>query len=128
MTRDQERAQHAYSRVRELRDKLRPQEQKKYKAAVEKLGADILKSGLVAALAFQERNRKDKSCQRLFADLAEAKIPGLDVDSAADPVAAIPAKVRELAAADYMLATREALKVAHWLKRVAQALLEQERP
>lgn len=131
LRRDQRRAMHAYARVRDARDKLKD-DWTHYKVAVDMLGPAVLQNGLVAAFAFLERElgkaankRADEdpsrgragARKRLLDDLAKAGIPGLDVSGAE-----LPARVRDMNADEYMLATREVLLVAHWFKRAAQAL------
>ncbi|MCL6607021.1 MAG: type III-B CRISPR module-associated protein Cmr5 [Geminicoccaceae bacterium] len=109
--RDQERARFAYERVAAVP----PAERDDYENAVLGLGADILRVGLVAALAAVQR--LEKRGARLLDDLAAAKIPGLE---AADGKALV-AKARTLDADRYMIATRETLAVVSWLRRACQA-------
>jgi len=114
--RDQQRALHAYDAVSGVpSDK---QSRVNYKIAVNGLGANILRSGLCAALASVQRlgNRGDV----LLGHLASADVPGLQ-DATAQNLAT---KVRELDADSYMIATRELLQVATWLKRAVQATFE----
>lgn len=121
ITRDQQRAKHAYERVEKVPEK----EQNDYKVHVNSFGANILRSGLAAAVGFLER---DKAW--LFLDhMADAGIPNLQVprDESSDKRACeerareFSKRVRELELADYMLATREALKIALWFRRAIQA-------
>ncbi len=112
--RDQQRALHAY----EVVGNVQMAQQKDYKIAVNDLGANILRSGLCAALASVQRlgNRSDL----LLAHLAAAGVPGLEGATARD----IAKRVRELDADGYMIAAREMLQVAVWLKRAVQAMFE----
>ena len=127
LTRDQKRARHAYKVVSAITD---PSEQKDYKIAVHAFGADILRSGLAAAMAGLERRKKKG--ERLRDDLAKAGIPGL-VRADGEPVlredpptgANLPAKVRALPLDDYILATRETLQIVVWLRRAVQAKFEE---
>lgn len=108
--RDQRRALHAYACVRDLADT------RDYRNAVNDLGANILRSGLCAALAALQR-RKDNGARMVLLHLAGAGIPGLDGASDGD----LAARVRDLDLDAYLIATREALRVAAWLKRAVQA-------
>lgn len=111
LIRDQQRALHAYGCL----DKVPKDDQKDYKIAVNDLGANIMRSGLCAALAAVQRlGRRGKL---LLEHLAAASLPGLE-DVRADDLAR---RVRELDVVAYMIATREMLQVAMWLKRATQA-------
>lgn len=111
MLRDQLRARFAYERVREVPEGKR----KDYENAVLGLGADILRVGLLAALAAVQR--LDKRGELLLDDLAKAKIPGLQATNGTKLVA----NARELPVDAYMIATRETLAVVSWLRRACQA-------
>lgn len=116
--RDQRRALYAYEAVSQVpKDR---QTRKDYKIAVNDLGANILRSGLCAALAAVQR-LGDRG-NLLLAHLAGADIPGLTGTSAQD----LPGRVRELDADAYMIATREMLQIATWLKRAVQATFEED--
>jgi CRISPR-associated protein Cmr5 len=110
-TRDQQRALHAYDAVASVAKT----DQKDYKIAVNDLGANILRSGLVAAMAVLER--LDKRGKIVLGHLAAAKVPGLDGATPDD----LTDRVRRLEVDAYMIATREILAVATWLKRAVQA-------
>lgn len=112
-TRDQQRALHAYRCVGAVAEP----ERKEYKTAVNDLGAIVLRSGLPAAMAALER--RGKGGRTLLDHLAQASVPGLEGATKAD----LSERVRELSVDDYMIATREVLEVATWLKRAAQATL-----
>lgn len=115
--RDQLRARFAYERATGV-----PQgEQKDYQNAVLALGADILRVGLLAALAAVQR-LGDRG-KRLLEDLAAAKIPGLEAKDGQEVVQ----KARGLDVDDYMIATRETLAVVAWLRRACQATFKDER-
>lgn len=115
LSRDQRRALDAYKAVAEVQKKDK-KDQEEYEIAVHALGADILRSGLAAAMAGLER--REAKGLLLLSHLAKAKIPGLGND--AEPKD-IPAKIRDLPLDDYILATRETLQVVLWLKRAVQA-------
>jgi len=109
--RDQRRALHAYQSV----GSVSKGQQKDYSIAINDFGANILRSGLCAALAAVQRlgARGDA----LLDHLAAAGVPGLEKVAPKD----VASRVRELDADAYMIATREMLLVAVWLKRAAQA-------
>ena len=111
--RDQQRALHAYEPVGNVPQG--QQEQRDYKTAVNDLGANILRSGLCAAIASVQR--LGPRGEVLLGHLAVAGVPGLQGATARD----LAKRVRELDADSYMIAAREMLQVAMWLKRAAQA-------
>jgi CRISPR-associated protein Cmr5 len=115
LLRDQQRALHVYSVVATVQRA----QQKDYQIAVNDLGASILRSGLCAAIASVQRlgNRGDV----LLGHLASAGVPGLKGATAQS----LAQRVRELDADGYMIATRELLQVATWLKRAVQATFEE---
>jgi CRISPR-associated protein Cmr5 len=109
--RDQRRALDAYGVVARV-----PEAQRKhYQIAVNDFGANILRSGLCAAIASVQR--LGSRGELLLDHIAAAGLPGLERAAAND----VARRVRELDADAYMIATREALKVAVWLKRAVQA-------
>lgn len=120
-TRDQDRALHAYARVTAYVKEASASERKDYKVAVNDLGAQTLRSGLAASLAFLERQVKRKAVARLLDDLAGAGIPGLSGQGKE-----LPGKARALDLDGYVLATRELLRVSQWFKRAVQATLPDE--
>jgi len=115
LLRDQRRALKAYECVAHVpRDK-----HDDYKTAVNALAANILRSGLAAAMAALER-LGDRG-KTLLSHLDAADVPGLEGATEDD----LPARVRQLDDVDaYMIATREMLEVVAWLKRAAQAMFE----
>lgn len=115
LLRDQRRALHAYDSV----GKVPKVQQKDYQIAVNDLGANILRSGLCAAIAAVQR-LGDRG-KLLLGHLAAAGVPGLEGATANN----IAGRVRSLDADAYMIATREMLQVAVWLKRAAQATFEE---
>jgi CRISPR-associated protein Cmr5 len=116
LLRDQQRALHAYHAVESVPSESR----ENYKIAVNDLGANILRSGLCAAIAAVQRCRDGGNI--LLGHLASAGVPGLEGATAQD----LAQRVRELDAESYMIATREFLKVASWLKRAVQATFEED--
>lgn len=115
--RDQQRARFAYAKVAVVPES----ERKDYENAVLALGADILRVGLLAALAAVQR--LDKRGERLLADLARADIPGLSAEDGKSLVE----KARNLPVDAYMIATRETLAVVSWLRRACQATFADQR-
>jgi CRISPR-associated protein Cmr5 len=111
LLRDQCRALFAFKVVNEV-----PKDKRdNYKIAVNDLGANILRSGLAAAVAAIER-LGDRG-KILLKHLSQAGIPGLEEKNEIN----FAASVRQLDADHYILATRETLRVATWLKRAIQA-------
>jgi CRISPR-associated protein Cmr5 len=111
LLRDQRRALHAYEAVSRVPEG----QQKDYAIAINDLGANILRGGLCAALAAVQR--LGERGQLLLGHLAAASVPGLENATADD----LAARVRQLDADSYMIATREMLQVVVWLKRAVQA-------
>lgn len=115
-TRDQRRALHAYEAVAAVPEHRR----KDYRIAVNDLGANILRSGLTAAMAAVER-LGDRG-HTVLDHLATSGVPGLEGATRDD----LPRRVRQLDVDAYMIATREMLAVATWLKRAVQATFGEE--
>lgn len=113
--RDQQRALHVYDAVAGVQKA----QQKDYQIAVNDLGANILRSGLCAAIASVQRLGDRGSV--LLGHLATAGVPGLEGATASN----LAEKIRKLDADGYMIATREMLQVATWLKRAVQATFEE---
>jgi CRISPR/Cas system CMR-associated protein Cmr5 small subunit len=108
LLRDQVRAAYAYKVISTVPSS----SQADYKIAVNNLGSNILRSGLSAALATTER----RGDTLLLKHIAEAGVPGLNGATKED----VGETIRNLDVDKYILATREILKVATWLKRAAQ--------
>jgi len=133
LTRDQQRARHAYDQVGVMwsaynrtpkgDDEARLRARKKcdnYEIAVKALGANILRSGLSAALAdLMRRGDRAKDLREHIA-IAASELPGLTGAGEAD----LFRRVNNLETAQYMLTTRELLQVVMWLKRACEALFE----
>lgn len=121
---DQRRSVYAYRCVKQFKEG-EPDSAacEEYQAAVERLGVEVLRSGLAGALATLQRDAASrKAVQRLFAHLAGADIPGLSEDEdLGPPEQALPEQARTMDLGSYMIATRETLKVAQWFKRAVQA-------
>jgi CRISPR-associated protein Cmr5 len=111
LLRGQRRALHAYHSVAAVPKA----QQKDYQIAVNDLGANILRNGLCAAIATVQR--LGERGRLLLEHIAAAGVLGLEGVAAND----VAKRVRELDADAYMIATREMLEVAVWLKRAVQA-------
>jgi hypothetical protein len=114
--RDQQRAIWAYDRVSAakvaglLKD---------YENAVQGFAATVLRNGLAVAASVLERDKGRPGPKFFLTDLADYLPSGIPSGSADD----WPSRVRALARlADYMLATRELLALATWLRRACRAL------
>jgi CRISPR-associated protein Cmr5 len=114
LLRDQYRALHAYEAVASVP----PAHRADYKIAVNDLGATILRNGLCAALAAIQRRGSGR--ELLFDHLASASVPGLEGTTASE----LARRVHTLDTDSYMIATREMLATAVWLKRAVQATFE----
>jgi CRISPR/Cas system CMR-associated protein Cmr5 small subunit len=114
LTRDQTRAKWAYETYKGLSDG----DKADFKVAVHALGPNIIRSGLVAALAFLQRT-DNAAAGMLFAALAKKEALGLLILDLTDKE--LPSKVQNLDVEVYMLVTRETLKLTQWLKRAVQA-------
>ncbi len=110
-------ARHAYESVTSVQDGQR----KDYEIAVNDLGADVLRSGLAAAMAALERKRK-RGGGLLLDHLAAAGISGLEEATGQN----LPDRVRRLELDAYLLATREVLQLATWFRRAVQATSKEE--
>ncbi len=116
-TRDQVRACHAYACVDRARA-MSSKSQQSYRSQVNDLGATIMRNGLVAALAFVSR-RGDEAAIALLGDLAGYDTHGLGRQ---DNGEALAAAVCTLDVDRYMLATRDLLALAVWLRRAIAGL------
>lgn len=119
LLREQQRALHAYTSVASVKKEFRED----YESAVKDFGTNILRGGLCAALAAVQRlgGNAGEAGSILLGHLVSAGVPGLEGATAEDLVR----RVRELDTEGYMMATREFLKVANWLKRAVQATAEE---
>jgi CRISPR-associated protein Cmr5 len=117
LTKDQNRARLAYERVAAVACDKRDD----YKTAVRALGANVLRSGLSAALA----DLKRRKAADVLADIERFGIPGL-TGAPNGPASSLLVRVNELPVGQYILATRETLQVAMWLKRACDALFDQD--
>ncbi|WP_426755889.1 type III-B CRISPR module-associated protein Cmr5 [Myxococcus sp. Y35] len=128
-TRAQQRALEVYARVRAVRDE-HPGLCAEYKPRVNGLGAAVLRDGLAAALSFLEREvQSNDAAQRLMKDLTwcleRAEMPGLSPRELKDK-GGLPGAVRGLGLSEYMLATREALRLLVWFRRAVQVTFPTE--
>jgi CRISPR-associated protein Cmr5 len=116
-TKDQERARLAYERAAAVAHGKRHE----YKTAVRALGANVLRSGLSAALADLKRRKAND----VLADIERFGILGLAADPN-NPARSLLVSVYDLPVGQYMLATRETLQVVMWLKRACEALFDED--
>lgn len=133
LTREQRRALHAYE-CAEAVAALPEKQRADYRTLVNGLAADILRCGLAAGLALLERKAKPDRERKAAPDakpvealvlehLAQAKLPALE-DVRDGPRLAEQARVMELRG--YMLATREVLRLAVWLRWAVEATFPKE--
>lgn len=119
-TRDQERALLVYQCADKV---IEPSLRGDYKVLAKDLGANIMRTGLCAALAFVQRNAKGNGTAGKHKNAA-----GIFLEHLAEAMHAIPAlkqvtgaglfaEVRKLELNEYMLATREMLRLAIWFRR-----------
>jgi len=114
--RQQDWALHAYRQVAEV-----PQgKRNEYRITVNDLGANVLRTGLAGAVAVLEREEK-RGGGLVLTHLAAASIAGLVPATGSD----LGARVRGLGLDEYMIATREVLQVATWLRRAVQATFDE---
>lgn len=114
-TRNQLRAAYAYDRLDAVK---RDDRLKDYKILVNSMGPNVVRSGLVAAVAFLQRT-SSRERERFGRDLAQAFPHTLEMGDSLDTMAR---RVRKMSVQDYMIATRECLHIVQWFKRAAQAL------
>ena len=115
LNQDQQRAQHAYKCVADVA--LAPGMLKEYKILVNGLGPNIIRSGLVAAIAFVQRN-KSNLCEQFASDIASGLPAQWRVPANLPDLAEY---VRDVPHDQYMMITREILRLSLWFKRAAQA-------
>lgn len=132
VTREQQRATDAYARVTVVPPEIRAD----YKPRVHGLGASVLRDGLAAALTFLERERDANEAKPLETNaamlllhdlsvaLVKARLPGLPSTLTGDT---LPGAVRGLGLEEYMLATREMLRLVVWFRRAVQATFKEAR-
>ncbi|MDC0741485.1 type III-B CRISPR module-associated protein Cmr5 [Polyangium mundeleinium] len=120
-TRDQERALHAYARVKAAVEAGLKDE---YKVLVHGLAPTVQRNGLAAAISFIEREKpRTKAAGRFLDDLAAASLPHLDGRKGDT----LPGDIRGLQVPEYMLVTREVLKLAIWFRRAVQATIPERK-
>ena len=97
---------------------------KEYRAAMRKLPTMILTSGLAQTVVFHLSKGKDKPHYEIIRNLAESLEKLLDIRDIGDPEKLMD-KIKNADHETYMLLSNEALKYATWLKRFAEAELEE---
>lgn len=101
------------------------EEREEYRTLALGLGAFVRKNGLAATLSFYQRDSSSKASCALFDHIAEAGIHMLH-HSGSRPESALvelPRLARALPMQDYVIATRQFLRFAQWLKRAVQATI-----
>jgi CRISPR-associated protein (Cas_Cmr5) len=125
MRKDQMRAIGAYKFVRDEQTAGRLD---KYEGAVQTFAATVLRSGLAVAVSVLERNREDDGPKQLLSHLEDPAwggVPGIPIQRPERE--SWPSRVRAIEnVTDYMLATRELLAIATWLRRACRALKKPE--
>lgn len=121
LTREQLRARHALTVWAKTAGKEALREN--YRTLVHGFGAQVLRSGLLAAVAFARRyvdaDASKLLLEGLFARhvMTVAKVRDAQADGLIEAIAALDAT-------DYMLATREVLAAVIWFRRAAQGVGE----
>ena len=95
---------------------------KDYENSVQTFASAILRTGLAVAVSVLERDAKRDAPQNLLKDLAGLVLPGLGTGAQPLSWQTWPGSVRNISSlSDYMLATRELLQRAQWLRRACRA-------
>lgn len=113
--RDQIRAKHAYDCVRGVGTGESKLTLKEYASQIQTVAGTIRRGGLAVAAATLDR-LKAATLQKHLIDSGIAGIPK------ATPTTSLSRVIYEMDAETYMIATREALAVAIWLKRAAEGV------
>ncbi len=117
LSRDQLRAKHAYKCV----EVLPTSDLEDYKAVVSDVGTDIVRHGLATTLSWLRRGSRGKVSALVLQHLASSGLHGIPEDTKGDQLLSLAC---DLDTPDYILTTREALRVVVWLKRAAQAMTD----
>ena len=119
LNRDQQRAAWAYESVYGLATEVSFDN---YRTLVNGLGANLIRSGLVATISFVQRYHDKEARDALFEHLGnEGGLAHLECIRKRPTEEPLPTTIRGLKLEDYMLATREMMRLAQWLKRACQA-------
>lgn len=122
LNREQNRATHALW----LWDKAcaAPWPEANYRTLVNGFGAQVLRSGLLAAVAFARRYVDQNAADHMLKGLCSARVMSVrrlqGEDSEGIPPKGLLAALAGLDATAYMLATREVLATVLWLRRAVQ--------
>ena len=119
---EQERARLAWEFVH--RDDVQSNS-KDYRAAIRKLPAMILTSGLAQTVTFYLSKGKEKPQFEIIKNLAEALKNLTEIAIDPENPQSLITKIKEADHETYILLSREALKYATWLRRFAEAELEE---
>lgn len=122
-TRSQELAEYAWQSIQGVACDPNEDFKKKYRSVVRNLGALIQTNGLGLTLSYLLSKSSDPALSKLYDHLAERlKAQVSWNNSAPDLMARLVASSSQT----YWHATREALDLALWLRRFAEALLPEE--
>ena len=115
--RDQLRARHAYASAARV-----PQRDREdYRIAVNAFGAQVIRLGLCAAIAWLQRAQTE-GADLFLQHLDAAELRGLPPGQPGKRAAlTFAANVQAAAANDYMIATRDTLALVVWFRRALQA-------
>lgn len=116
LNREQKRAIHALTTWQAARAADWPEAN--YRTLVNGFGAQVLRSGLLAAVAFARRYVDKKAAEHMLIALFHERV--MSVPKARVAPNGLIAALAGLDAADYMLATREVLAATLWLRRAVQ--------
>lgn len=117
LNREQRRAMHALRLWKTAREADWPEAN--YRTLVNGFGAQVLRSGLLAAVAFARRYVDDRAAAHMLSGLFHPQVMSVGILHRVKPDDLIEALAR-LDAAAYMLATREVLAATLWLRRAVQ--------
>ena len=127
MRRDQQRALYAYECV-ETVVREHSNQFDDYKRAVHSMGAEIIRSGLCAAVSDMQRRGSGEAARgggsnQTGTSLLQSHIAAAEVLPFGERPSAntFPSAVRALDTANYMLVTREMLSLIGWFRRAVQA-------
>lgn len=120
MTLDQLRMKRAYGAIE------RASHRETWIRAVEGLGPEIQRAGLLQALAFLHRGPTKEIAPALCAEIREHLVARGHLSGAGHRQGFL-VEVRDLDRADYMRITREVLALSVWLKRAAQVLKKEDK-
>lgn len=117
---EQQRMKRAYAAIDETQGKSR----EAWVRAVEGLGPEIQRAGLLQALAFLHRGPTKEIAPDLCGEIRQ-HLSGLGHLEKVAPPGGFLVEIRDLDRGAYMRVTRETLALSVWLKRAAQILAKE---